>query len=236
MARLLHPGLAPPVMRGGTHLEPPMHAEFWHDLWNRNAVSFHRRDVHPYVRTYLPPEVLQGKRVLVPLCGKSVDMMYLREHAEHVVGVELVRKGIEAFFAENDLPYTQPTPDRYEAEGITLICGDFFALTEADTGLIDIVHDRASLVALPHAMRLTYAATLKRLCRPGSWQLVNTLEYGPFDLGEAPFSLSAADVASYYADAFDIEHVEAPLLPNHPIVKKFNLQFLYEHAFILRRR
>lgn len=184
----------------------------------------------------LSPEVLRGKRVLVPLCGKSLDMMYLREHARHVVGVELVRKGIEAFFEENGLRYTQPSPDRYEAEGITLICGDFFALTEADTGVIDIVHDRASLVALPHAMRLVYTAKLKELTRPGAWQLVNTLEYGPYDLGEAPFSLSAADVASYYADAFDIEHVEAPMLPNHPMVKRFNLQFLYEHALILRRR
>lgn len=213
-----------------------MHAEFWYDLWNRNAVSFHRRDVHPYVQRYLSPEILQGKRVLVPLCGKSVDMVYLREHAAHVVGVELVRKGIEAFFAETGIPYTQPTPDRYEAEGLTLICGDFFTLTEADTGIIDIVHDRASLVALPHAMRLRYTAKLKELTRPGAWQLVNTLEYGPFDLGEAPFSLSAAEVRAYYEDSFDIEHVERPLLMQHPMVKKFSLQFLYEHAFILRRR
>lgn len=213
-----------------------MHAEFWYDLWNKNTVSFHRSDVHPYVRRYLSPEVLAGKRVLVPLCGKSVDMLYLREHAEHVVGVELVRKGIEAFLHENGIAYTQPTPDRYEAEGLTLICGDFFALTNADVGRVDIVHDRASLVALPHSMRLTYTAKLKELVAPDGWQLVNTLEYGPVDLGEAPFSLSPADVAEYYADTFVVDHVEGPLLPNHPMVRKFSLQFLYEHAFVLRRR
>lgn len=214
-----------------------MEATFWINSWDQggSATSFHRPDIHPYVMRYFTPEVLRGKRVLVPLCGKTNDMLWFRDHAEHVIGVELVPTAIHQFFAGNGISYQQTAPHRYEAEGITMLNMDFFDVTTSDIGKIDFIYDRAALVALPIEMRMRYIQQIDRLMPIGSEQLVITLEYAPF-LDTPPFSITPTEMAAYYGTRHAIEHVEAPTLPGHRMVEKFNLAFLKEHGFWLRRR
>ncbi|MEZ4904813.1 MAG: hypothetical protein R2822_25215 [Spirosomataceae bacterium] len=71
-----------------------MEAKFWFDSWDKGGfyTSFHRKDIHPFVLNHLTPEELTGKTILVPLCGKSLDMMYLATFAEKVIGVEIVER------------------------------------------------------------------------------------------------------------------------------------------------
>lgn len=212
-----------------------MEPQFWIGSWERGGTctSFHRPEVHPYVMSHCPPASLAGKRVLVPLCGKSVDMLWFREHAAHVVGVELSGIAIDQFLAENRIAAARHG-DRFEAERLTLLRRDLFDLDPAELGTFDLVYDRAALVALPLGMRLRYVAAIDALTHAGSTQLVNTLEYGP-DLGQPPFSVAPADMADYYAGRWSIEHLEGPLLPDHRMVKKFDLAYLIEHAFKLTR-
>ena len=40
----------------------------------------------------MTPSEIEGKNILVPLCGKTVDMMYLAQYANKVIGVELVEE------------------------------------------------------------------------------------------------------------------------------------------------
>ena len=213
-----------------------MEAEFWLDSWERegSCIGFHRKDIHPYVQAYAPAELLRGKRVLVPLCGKTNDLMWFRQHAAHVVGVELVQKAIRQFFSEQNLPYEQPEEARYEAERLTILNRDFFSLSVDDVGPIDLVYDRAALVALPLELRLRYIRKLNELVPAGSQQLLITLEYAP-TLAEPPFSIAPDEVADYYGADYAIDHVEQPELPQHGMVRKFNLDFLKEHAFLLTR-
>ena len=60
-----------------------MEPQFWIHSWERggSCISFHRPDIHPYVVKYVTPGFLAGKRVLVPLCGKTVDLLWFRQHA-----------------------------------------------------------------------------------------------------------------------------------------------------------
>ena len=213
-----------------------MEAQFWIDSWHIGGAkaSFHRRDIHPYLCKHLPPHALHGKRVLVPLCGKTLDLLYFRDHAAHVIGVELVEVAVQQFFAEHNLPFVQ-RGNRYEAAGLTLICGDFFALTAADLGAIDLIYDRASLVALPLGMRLRYIEKVQELLPVGAQQFVNTLEYVPL-LPEPPFSITPEEVAAYYGATHQIQHLEAPVLPEHGMVRKFGLRYLKEHGFLLTKR
>ncbi|MCP6758336.1 MAG: carotenoid oxygenase family protein [Fischerella sp. CENA71] len=48
-----------------------MKAEFWFESWNVDGskTSFHRQNIHPYIKTHTPPSQLKGKRLLpkVPL-------------------------------------------------------------------------------------------------------------------------------------------------------------------------
>lgn len=212
-----------------------MEAQFWIESWDLGGVktSFHRRDIHPYVVKHFPPAVLRGKCILVPLCGKAVDMAYFRQYADQVIGVELVEKAVQQFFIEQNLPYTQHG-NRFEAERLTIICGDFFRLTRAEVGPIDLVYDRASLVALPLPMRMQYINKINELLPVGSQQFINTLEYAPL-LPEPPFSITPEEVAHYYGANYAIQHLEAPELPEHRMVQKFNLRFLKEHGFLLTK-
>jgi thiopurine S-methyltransferase len=213
-----------------------MEAEFWFDSWDRggHCTSFHRSDIHPFLARHTPASRYAEARVLVPLCGKTNDLLYYRETASHVVGVELVEKAILQFFEENSLPYTR-SGNRFEAERLTLLCGDFFALSRADVGRVDLVYDRAALVALPLAMRLRYVAKLDELSPIGAEQLVITLEYDPI-LDSAPFSIAPEDVATYYASGYDIEHVENQPQPNHGMIRRHGLRSVVEHGFLLKKR
>ncbi|WP_261863761.1 hypothetical protein [Psychrobacter sp. JCM 18900] len=39
-----------------------------------------------------------GSRIFVPLCGKSIDMVWLATQGYDVVGVELVETAVQEFF------------------------------------------------------------------------------------------------------------------------------------------
>ncbi|GAB3509883.1 thiopurine S-methyltransferase [Spirosoma knui] len=211
-----------------------MEKAFWFNSWELEGhhTSFHRKDIHPYVLKHLPPFELEGKSVLVPLCGKTIDMLYFSHFAQRVIGVEFVEKAVIQFFEENGLAYTQ-RGRRFVSGNITILCCDLFALTPEDIGHIDIVYDRASLVALPYPMRLRYLQTLERLTPVGTLTFLNTLEYAP-TLDSPPFSITPEEVSSYFPN-YVIDHIESPTLPNHGMVRKFKLSYLIEHGFIMRK-
>ena len=109
-----------------------------------------------------------------------------------------------------------------------------FDLGAADLGRTDFVYDRASLVALPLAMRLRYIAKIDELTWRGTVQFINTVQYDPV-LDSPPFSIGSDEIDRYYSGRYRIEHVECPELPHHGMVRKFNLNWLIEHGFILTR-
>jgi len=81
----------------------------WHEAWERNEIGFHQSSTNSYLSQF--GERVWGQtpgRVLVPLCGKSLDMVHLAETASHVVGVEFVAKAVEDFFTERGLSQTSP--------------------------------------------------------------------------------------------------------------------------------
>ncbi len=213
-----------------------MQAEFWYNSWEMGGTktSFHLPKVHPYLTKHFPPERLYGKRILVPLCGKTKDMAYFRQYASHVIGVELVEKAVYGFFQEQSLVYTEKN-DIFEAERLTIICNDLMELTHADIGPIDLIYDRASLVALPMEMRQRYIRKVNELLPIGAQQFVNTLEYAP-DLDEPPFSITPTEIASYYGANHVIDHIEQPSLPQHRMVEKYDLHFLKEHGFLMTKQ
>ncbi|HEY9617570.1 MAG TPA: hypothetical protein V6C78_05905 [Crinalium sp.] len=214
-----------------------MQADFWLESWDVGGTktSFHRNDIHPYAITYASPEFLKGKRVLVPLCGKDNVLMWLREHADHVIGIELAEKAIEQFLQIHNLPYHKTADQRYEADRLTLINRDIFDLQAADLGHIDFVYDRAALVALPEDMREQYRHKIDEFMPIGSQCLVVTLEFLPYLGNMPPFSITPEEMDCYYRNNYFIDHVEQLEQPEHRMVSKFGLSFLKEHAFMLTK-
>ncbi len=212
-----------------------MEKNFWIESWSLGGrkTSFHRPDVHPYIIKYLPPDVLKNKRVLVPLCGKSVDLIYFRKYADHVIGVELVSDAVNQFFQEQQLSYTK-VDDTYFAEKLTIINSDFFTVSIDQVERIDFVYDRACLVALPIDMRIQYIQKIEELLPFGSQQFVNTLEYYPIK-PEPPFSIHPEEVKKYYNHSHTIKHVESKVVENHGLKRAWGLDYVKEHGFILTK-
>jgi hypothetical protein len=84
--------------------ENRMQASFWIERWKKSEIGFHKSDVDTNLMQFWSRLALQpGQQVFVPLCGKSLDMLWLAGQGLKVVGVELSPLACESFFAENNL-------------------------------------------------------------------------------------------------------------------------------------
>ena len=190
-----------------------MDEEFWLDRWKHDRIGFHQEDVNRALIEHAPEMPWpDGGRIFVPLCGKSEDMIWLRDHGQHVVGVELSAIACRSFFEEHDEEYELRDAGRlrlYVGDEIEIFCGDFFELTRDRLGTVEGVYDRAALVALPPEMRTRYAEQMARLVPPGIAVLMQVLEYDQDELAGPPFSVPEEEVRRLYADRFELEVLEA---------------------------
>ncbi|MGY2046192.1 thiopurine S-methyltransferase [Pseudomonas pergaminensis] len=175
-----------------------MEPKFWQERWARNQIGFHLPEVNPYLQRHWPQLALaQGAQVLVPLCGKSLDLMWLASHGLRVMGVELSERAVEAFFSEQNLV---PRITRrgaftvYQADLIEVWCGDFFALDAEALADCTGLYDRAALIALPPLMRVQYAEHLNHLLRSGCQGLLVTLDYDQTQKAGPPFAVTDDEV------------------------------------------
>ncbi|WP_305907467.1 thiopurine S-methyltransferase [Methylomarinum sp. Ch1-1] len=215
-----------------------MEHEFWHQRWQQNQIGFHQGDINLHLRQqWSKLEVVPNSRVLVPMCGKSSDMLWLLDQGYRVVGIELSPLAVAAFFSENDL---QPTLRQqgefiaYEIDELAIFCGDFFTLRSVDIGRIDAVYDRAALVALPAKMRLDYAAHMATLLEPNVKILLETFDYLQQEMSGPPFSVPHDEVEKLFHDWCDIELlVSEQILKREVKFKDRGLSQLQEHVYRL---
>jgi len=218
-----------------------MHDDFWHERWRTGQIGFHQATVHPLLARWWPTlGVPAGARVYVPLCGKSLDLVWLAERGHAIVGSELSPIAIRDFFAGRGLEPARAELDgfiRHSAGPYTILEGDALALSPVVTGPIEAIYDRAALVALPPAMRTAYAASLARLAPPGTQALLIAFEYPQEMKGGPPFSVEAAEVRELFGTAFTVHEVErVDILAESPKFAELGIPALHETAFVLGRR
>ncbi|BBP44146.1 thiopurine S-methyltransferase [Thiosulfativibrio zosterae] len=186
-----------------------MQADFWHAMWQSGQVGFHQPDINAFLKDYWPMLGLEGsEEVLVPLCGKTLDMLWLAQQGHDILGVELSQKALDEFLAENQLT-AQPVAHHafcgYELNKMTLLCGDFFDLSPEQCTHIAAVYDRAALVALPSKMRQRYAQHLINILPSHAQILLVNVEYGDDPNMGPPFCVPEAEVFELFGHAFKIE-------------------------------
>ena len=210
-----------------------MKEEHWEKLWDVRDIGFHQNQVHSDLRkheNFLKPNC----RVYVPLCGKTIDLVYLADQGHEVVGSELVERAVKEFFDEQKLEYsvakdkvTDIPVYRAFSKNIRIYQGDFFALTSIAIGKFDAIWDRASIVAINKEDRIKFANVLKELMTPTCKSLINILKITGKNYVGPPHSMNKNDVENLFGDACEIQEIEATQVPfDHPTVesiKQINL-------------
>jgi thiopurine S-methyltransferase len=219
-----------------------MEADFWHRRWRKNEIRFHQNDFNRHLLKYWPRlDAEPGVRVFVPLCGKSRDLIWLAERGHTVVGCEISEIAVEAFFQEAGLTPQKALDgpvERWSAGSIEILLGDFFKLDRALIGTVDMVYDRASLVAFPASMRPAYVQALAGLMPPGAAMLLLTLEYPQKEMEGRPFSVAEAEVRELFDGLADVDLLESvtDAFQDFPQFGERGLRRLAEKAYRLRRR
>jgi thiopurine S-methyltransferase len=215
-----------------------MKKEFWLERWERSEIGFHQDEINPYLVQYWPElPCLRGSEVFVPLCGKSMDMVWLRQQGNFVLGVELSAIAVRNFFHEQGMSPERVSGgkfDNYIADGICLSCGDFFDLRKEDMAQVNAVYDRASLVALPPNMRESYARHLVDILPRGTQILLVTFDYPQSEMQGPPFAVSVKEVEELYGKYADIRLLaQEDALVQNPRFKQRGVTRMEESIFLL---
>lgn len=198
----------------------------WLQTWRDKQTDFHQENVNPLLMRFWPKLKLPpGCKIFVPLCGKSLDMIWLASQGHNVIGVELSPIAVQAFFQENHLKPVKRTKGQFtlwKHGRISILCGDYFSLATGDLGDIDTVYDRASLTALPEDIRKHYVAQLKSILPETAEIFLLTTEDA--EEGETLQQAIGVDeeIAELYSKEYDIDlaHVESVFEPDPESLKQ----------------
>ena len=218
-----------------------MEKNFWLERWQRNEIGFHEGVANAWLQQFWPRlQAASGLPVFVPLCGKSVDMVWLRAQGHPVLGVELSRLAAEAFFHEQGLAEIRQLNgkfEQFESDGIRILCGDFFDLTEQDLVGTTLVYDRASMVALPPEMRVAYASHLMKILPAQAKILLIAFDYPQEQMPGPPFALPDAEIRYLYGNYAEIELLdEVDALPQNPRFASRGVTRLHERIYLLQKK
>jgi thiopurine S-methyltransferase len=188
-----------------------MTPDFWLDRWRRGEIGWHLPEINVHLQEFWPglgivPETL----VFVPLCGKTLDLLWLASRGHRVLGVEMSELGVKEFFAENGLePHVTETPPfrTYAVDELRVLVGDYFDLTPVHLEGVGAVFDRASLIALPAPMRRAYAEHFKTIVPATAKSLLITLDYDQTEMSGPPFAVGPDEVQVLFGDRYRIERL-----------------------------
>ncbi len=198
-------------MNDAHDIHPAATPDFWSTRWRAGQIGFHRdtpneRLVSEFERAF---GTARG-RVLVPLCGKSVDLRWLGGHFEEVVGIEFVEQAALEFAAESGRPHRADTSSgltRVTVDNVSVLVGDFFEVGPTELGRFDAAYDRAALIAIPPDRRRAYAAQLASLLTSGGRALIVTIDYPPDLMSGPPFAIHDDEVTAIFSAHGSIERL-----------------------------
>ena len=183
---------------------------YWIERWKREDTGFHSERNQPLICASIGKNCIfaRGSEVFVPLCGKSRDMLWLREQGYSVLGVELSSIAVQAFFEETAYSPSRIPRGKISNNGKPMAsasCAVIFSTSSKDDlAKASAVYDRASLVALPPDMRARYAFHLLGILPPGTQILLITFDYPQQEMPGPPFAVSPGEVEALYRGRAEI--------------------------------
>ena len=210
----------------------------WVSRWQEDRIGFHLKEVNPYLIQFSDQLLHQNPdRVFVPLCGKTLDLCWLTKKTKRVIGVELVNKAVQDFFAENNITYLirqEDTLQKFSSKYIDIYLGDFFKLNPEKTSPFKAIYDRASIVAIEKLERRKYVDHLFSFLDPAGRILLITLEYNQNQMNGPPYSVPPEEIKSIFEPLGSLKLLETrDILDDH--FRNKGLTHLLEHVFLIEK-
>ena len=210
----------------------------WLARWREDRIRFHLEQINPTLVRYVDRLLPHKKcRVLVPLCGKSLDLGWLIEQGHDVVGVELSEKAVSDLFTDSGW---SPTIDRksgydvWRYGSLEIFVSDLFELDPLLVGTFDGVWDRAALVALNQLDRARYVPWVLHRLNSGGRLLLSTLSYDQTRMEGPPYSVAADEVRSLYQSVGTLEKIEQTDVAQHnPLFIEAEIEQAFSETWLI---
>ena len=223
-----------------------MENEYWLKRWREGRTGWHRDEVMPLlVQHWSELGVPRGARVLVPLCGKSLDMLWLAQQGMRVLGVDVSPIAVESFLAENQLhARTRSTAEgtHYEVTNlaggeIEIVNGDVFDIDRAALAECAAFYDRAAIIAMPRPMRRRLVDEVYMQLPAASAGLLITLDYPEDEMQGPPFSVDDPEVHRLFDGQWNVERLEhRDILASQPSFSEQGVTALRTSVYALQHR
>lgn len=197
----------------------------WIQMWKEGEdPAFHLPKVHSSLQNHIE-ELTNGKakcRIFVPLCGKSVDMVWLADQGHTVIGLEIAKKGIKDFFKENNLDFTMDAINmapsgayiyKAKSKDITIFQCDIFDFrSDVAGGKFDGVWDRGSLTSMAFSGEATiknYVEVISKLLKGNGRWMIETFDYDESEKPEGGHDfISDKMIHKLFEDKFIVRDLE----------------------------
>ncbi|PCJ17213.1 MAG: hypothetical protein COB02_14295 [Candidatus Cloacimonadota bacterium] len=189
-----------------------MEANFWEDKWEKQIIGFNQSKANSFLVKFIDHLKEDTGDIFVPLCGKSIDMLYIKQETnKKIIGSELVDSAIFDFYQENNLSYKVESTKHhkiYNHQSYQLIQGDLFKIGSEQLKNVSWIYDRASIVALPLEIRKQYANFLIKTLPKAKIFLI-TFEYDDSQkLIGPPFSVTDQEIHQLFNTHYNIKLLE----------------------------
>jgi len=209
--------------------------EYWENRWITNQTGWHRSVYNDLMVKYWPKlGIPTDSKVLVPLCGKSLDMLWLAEKGHAIVGIEFTRLAVDRFFSENKLEHIivkHPNYIEFSNDRFTILNGNILVIP-SDLIQAEAWYDRAAMIAINPELREDYVSQIRQQTKVGAVGLLITYSYPQEEMEGPPFSLNDDDVFQLFQDGFRVECLETIELEDE---KERGLSRINSSVFVLTR-
>ncbi|XP_051811435.1 probable thiopurine S-methyltransferase isoform X1 [Acanthochromis polyacanthus] len=216
--------------------------EEWEEYWQKDNIGFHIDHVNPMLENNID-KVLNGRkgvRFFFPLCGKAVDMKWLADRGQSVVGVEISEKAVRQFFEENNMTYSEEAAAgvpgakvfKNAEKSISLYQCDLYNFSSSVEGQFGAIWDRGSLVAVNPQDREKYAALMVSLMAKDCRYLVDTLQYNPEKYEGPPFFVPDEQLHALFGKSCNIELLQSTDIMSD-MWRDFGMDYLNERVLLI---
>lgn len=207
-----------------------MELSYWISRWRKEKTGFHMPGGYPGLKTYWNRLSLRtNPHVLVPLCGKSVDLVLIERFGARVLGVDISEKAILGFFNEQKRPFETDTYGDFiirKSGNIEIWQGDFLKFPSNKCPQFDLIYDKAALTALPPHMQNRFVQTILKLAGGSASVLLHHFIYAQEQMPGPPFSISKSEITRLFSNHYTIQMLEENSLPaaNFPAFQRRGLK------------